>query len=248
MKLLALFILFATILFLAFNFTTEEQTEKWLEGVFTSTSSGKPHSTIDQTINNKTDNKVAEKNSTPYVSNKVQPDTTRSTQEIYTWVDEKGTIYYSDKAHSSEAKVIDIPDNESILIHNKTYEQKVSEQKLAQRIAENSKFIRAKKTSPPAQKKSISEKDYRISTLSVGKLGNNVISISGRVGDGPVCNDMEIIAHARNENGLSASVRTKTRLSNSYGSTVFNGSKKVYGSAEDRSFWEVDRVIVRCYD
>ena len=111
----------------------------------------------------------------------------------------------------------------------------------------------ANKTKPEPAKdqsdveKDITEADYRISS-SVGKLGADIMSISGRISSGPRCKDMSVTATATNDNGLKATITDNVSKTNSFGSTTFEGNAKVSGSAEDYGFWKVDSVIVRCSD
>ena len=95
--------------------------------------------------------------------------------------------------------------------------------------------------------KTITEADYRISS-GVGKLGADIISISGRISSGPRCKDMTVTATATNDNGLSGTITDNVSKTNSYGSTIFEGNAKVSGSAEDYGFWNVETVTVRCND
>jgi hypothetical protein len=161
--------------------------------------------------------------------------------QFYKWTDENGTTHFSDKPHSNKAKAITVKPN------GVTYHAPSNQRQRVQTRTVTKTTSYTKKAKAPKQRKIISADDYKIST-SVGKLGSDVMHVSGRVGKGPVCKDMEIRATARNENGLSASVSERTHLSTSGGSTTFEGSQKVYGSAEDRSFWDVTSVTVTCYD
>jgi hypothetical protein len=168
--------------------------------------------------------------------------TTTAHAQVYKWVDENGTTHFSDKPHSGKASEIDVP------LNGVTYRGPLNQRQNDQaRTITTTTTTYTKKLQAPAQQKIITADDYKITT-SVGKLGNDVMSVSGRVGNGPTCKDMRISAYARNENGLSARVSVKTKLSSSSGSTIFQGSKKVNGSAADRSFWKVESVSVHCYD
>ena len=99
----------------------------------------------------------------------------------------------------------------------------------------------------PVEKKIITEEDYKITT-TIGKLGLDLISISGRIGKGPRCSDLSVVATATNENGLTATIKDQVRMSSSFGSVTFRGTAKAIGSAEDRGFWKLDSVTVRCND
>lgn len=162
--------------------------------------------------------------------------------KLYRWVDENGTTHFSDQPRSEKAQEIYVEP------HDVTYHGPLNNKQQTQTKSVTTKTIYINKTQKSPQKKIITEDDYRISNTTVGKLGNNVMFLSGRVGDGPVCKNMQINAHAKNENGLSFSITENTRLSSSGGSTTFDGKKKVYGSAEDRGFWDVSNVSVRCLD
>ncbi len=161
--------------------------------------------------------------------------------QFFKWVDENGTTHFSDKPHSVNAKAITVKTNGVTYHAPPNQRQRVS----TRTVTKTTSY--AKKVKAPKQRKVISAADYKISG-SAGKLGNDVMHVSGRVGKGPVCKDMVIRATARNENGLSASVTERTHLSSSGGSTTFSGEQKVYGSAEDRSFWELASVTVSCND
>ena len=161
--------------------------------------------------------------------------------QIYTWVDKNGTTHFSDKLQSNKAREINVEASEV------TYHDPLNKQRTAQPRTITTQKAHIKKYQAPTQRKVITEKDYKISG-SVGKLGNDMIDVSGRVGNGPVCKDMKIVAFARNENGRSATVTERTKLTTSHGSTLFNGKVRVPGSAKDRSFWEIEKVTVRCYD
>lgn len=171
--------------------------------------------------------------------------------EIYKWVDESGSIHFSDKPYSEEAKEfhfkgtgisLDQPEAE-----NKQEQQAEEPQAKQQQKPVVKAKAPAEKVEAKDQEKNITEADYKI-TSGVGKLGGDVISISGRIGSGPVCKSMTITATAHNDNNLSATVTTHAEKSSSHGSTVFQGVAKVSGSADDRGFWNVDTVKVRCND
>jgi hypothetical protein len=172
---------------------------------------------------------------------------TLSYAAIYKWVDENGTTHFSDKPSSSIAEKVEIK------------ETGISVQKPGGVLQSNTEFAPPENkaiTEPArsanhkkfkAEEKILTEDDYQINA-SVGKLGADIIRISGRIGRGPACKDMIVTATAENENGLSASVNQKISKSNSYGSTIFEGVTKVAGSSDDSSFWEIRNVTVRCSD
>lgn len=89
--------------------------------------------------------------------------------------------------------------------------------------------------------------EYSVST-TVRKLGQDYIGISGRIGNGPTCENMQVTALARNESGMKARVVVFTKLSNSSGSTLFEGKKQVKGSNADNSSWSVGKIVIRCFD
>lgn len=169
--------------------------------------------------------------------------------EIYKWVDENGTIHFTDKVYTEKAREVKIQST-GINVQNTEGE---TGQEAVQNPQEGATG-KAIKTAAPVvrvqakdEERKISEADYKISS-SVGKLGGDVISISGRISSGPVCKNMVVTATARNENGLSAMITQQISKSTSYGSTIYEGVAKVSGSAEDYSFWKVDTVTVRCHD
>ena len=69
------------------------------------------------------------------------------------------------------------------------------------------------------------------SLSSVGKLGADIMSISGRISSGPRCKDMSVTATVTNDNGLKATISDNVSKTNSFGSTIFEGNAKVSGSA-----------------
>ena len=74
----------------------------------------------------------------------------------------------------------------------------------------------------------ITEEDYRIYS-SVGKLGADIMSASGRISSGPRCKDMSVTATATNDNGLKATISDNVSKTNSFGSTIFEDNAKVSG-------------------
>ena len=172
--------------------------------------------------------------------------------KIYKWIDENGSIHFSDKPYSQDAKEvkvqgtgISVQKSEAILKAEKAREQERQEEMLRQKAATKAKPEPAKDKSEV--EKVITEADYRISS-SVGKLGADIMSISGRISSGPRCKDMSVTSTATNDNGLKATITDNVSKTNSFGSTTFEGNAKVSGSAEDYGFWKVDSVTVRCND
>ena len=166
--------------------------------------------------------------------------------KIYTWVDENGSVHFSDEPYSQDAKEVNVrgtgisvQKSEAVLNAEKVHEQE------RQKEATKTKSDAAK--DKPAEEKVFTEEDYRISS-SVGKLGADIMSISGRISSGPRCKNMSVTATATNDNGLKASITDNISKANSFGSTIFEGNAKVSGSAEDYGFWKVDSVKIRCND
>lgn len=176
--------------------------------------------------------------------------TSLSYAKIYKWVDENGSIHFSDTPYSEEAKEVKVQGT-GISVE-KTEEQRQAQESKAKEQARQEQDKKTKEK-PTTDKKSaeadkiITEDDYRISS-SVGKVGADIISISGRISSGPRCKDMTVTATATNDNGLSGTITDNVSKTNSYGSTTFEGNAKVSGSAEDYGFWEVASVTIRCND
>ncbi len=172
--------------------------------------------------------------------------------KIYKWVDENGSVHFSDKSYSKDAEEvkvqgtgISVQKSEAVLRAEKAREEEREREKLRKKAATSARLDAAEEKSD--DKKIITEADYRI-TSGVGKLGADIISISGRISSGPRCDNMTVTATATNENGLRATITDNIRKTNSFGSTIFAGNAKVSGSAEDYGFWEVESVTVRCND
>jgi hypothetical protein len=173
---------------------------------------------------------------------------TVSFAKIYKWVDESGSINFSDRPSSEEAQEVNI--NSTGIEMHKTEEDIEREKKeTQQKKSIQTKKPAAEKVKPvkEAQKKEITEADYKISS-SVGKLGSDAISISGRIGSGPICLDISVTAKASTETGLSGTITDQVSKKRSHGSIIFAGATKVAGSAEDRGFWKVESVTIRCND
>lgn len=166
--------------------------------------------------------------------------------KIYKWVDENGTIHFSDKAYTLDAKEIKVRGTGLEVEKNAEQGQKQPSSRPAAQKRDDQATVE-KKAKPEPENKVITEADYKI-IPSVGKLGADIISISGRISAGPKCDDMVVNATATNDNGLSGSISVHVRKLNSFGSTIFEGNAKVAGSAEDYGFWEVSSVTVRCND
>jgi len=177
---------------------------------------------------------------------------TTANAKIYKWVDENGSVHFSDKPYSQDAKEVNVQGtgisvqkSEAVLKAEKDREEKRQKEMLRQKETTKTKLEPAKDKSEV--EKVITEADYRISS-SVGKLGADIMSISGRISSGPRCKDMSVTSTATNDNGLKATITDNVSKTNSFGSTTFEGNAKVSGSAEDYGFWKVDSVIVRCND
>ena len=166
--------------------------------------------------------------------------------KIYRWVDENGSVYFSDKPYSEKAQEIVIQETGIELDEMPEAETEESSLTTPNATKEIPAAIKTEAVETELEeKKIITEEDYKI-TSTIGKLGQDLISISGRIGKGPKCYDMSVIATASNENGLSATIRDQVRKSSSFGSVTFSGTAKATGSGEDQGFWKVDSVTIRC--
>ena len=175
--------------------------------------------------------------------------------KIYRWVDKNGSVHFSDKPYSEDAQEIKINETGIELDEASVDEEQeqsatttpVAEKSLQQPVIKDNTTRKDPVKEEQPEDKIITEDDYKIST-TIGKLGADLISISGRIGSGPKCYDMSVIATASNDSGLNAKIKDQVRKSNSFGSVTFKGTAKATGSAEDRGFWKVDSVEIRCND
>ena len=131
---------------------------------------------------------------------------------IYKWVDENGSVHFSDKPYSQDAKEVNIQGtgisvqkSEAVLKAEKDREEKRQKEMLRKKETTKTKLEPAKDKSEV--EKVITEADYRISS-SVGKLGADIMSISGRISSGPRCKNMSVTSTATNDNGLSRPIRS----------------------------------------
>jgi hypothetical protein len=168
--------------------------------------------------------------------------------KVYKWVDENGTIHFTDTPYSQAAKEIEVNETGIELNDSPVKKQSSDNKKSASKenLGTTSKTP-TKVTAPPEKEKIITEADYRINS-SVGKLSEDALNISGRISSGPRCKDMTVTATARSDTGLSGTVTVKTKKINSFGSTTFSGTTRVSGSAADFGFWTVTKVTIRCND
>ena len=179
--------------------------------------------------------------------------------KIYRWVDKNGTVHFSDKPYSEEAEEIIVVET-GIDLEEAPDAEEAKQPATAEPPAEKSQSTlkqpsanqvdmttKAAVKQEPVEDNVITEADYKIST-TIGKLGADLISISGRIGSGPRCYDMTVIATATNDNGLTATIKDQVRKSSSFGSVTYKGTAKATGSGEDRGFWKVDSVEIRCND
>lgn len=162
--------------------------------------------------------------------------------KVYKWIDQNGTIHFSDTPYSGEAKEVNVKSTGIKVTGSKSQPGQADE--MDARQEENLKPNNPKETEVP---KEITEDDYRI-TSSVGKMGADTIRVAGRIGSGPKCENLSIEATAASDTGLNATVNTVTRKVTSFGSTTFEGYSKVTGSADDFGIWKVTKVTVRCND
>ena len=175
--------------------------------------------------------------------------------KIYRWVDKNGSVHFSDKPYSEDAQEIKINETGIEMDETSADEEQeqtatntpVAEKSIQQPASKNNKTRKDPVNEEQPEDKIITEDDYKIST-TIGKLGADLISISGRIGSGPKCYDMSVVATATNDSGLTAIIKDQVRKSSSFGSVTFKGTAKATGSAEDRGFWKVDSVEIRCND
>jgi hypothetical protein len=153
---------------------------------------------------------------------------------IYRWVDENGSVHFSDTPRSPEAEVVELRPTG------------ISAEGFPEQKSESEPVARPEPTKAKQGKAPQKINPYR-ATASVGKLGADAISIRGRI-EGPSCDDLLVTATARNGNDLSATISDRVSKSNSFGSTIFEGTDSVSGSADDYGFWKIDTIKVECLD
>ena len=166
--------------------------------------------------------------------------------KIYKWVDEKGTIHFSDKPYSEEAEEVNVK-RTGIRITGNEMPTKNSLETRNPAPIQKSDDRNSQQNSSDKKENEITEDDYRI-TSNVGKMGADAIRIAGRISSGPRCENLVVEATAKSDTGLTASIKTTTRKVTSHGSATFEGVAKVTGSADDFGFWEVGSVKIRCAD
>ena len=164
--------------------------------------------------------------------------------KIYKWVDETGTVHFSDKPYAEEAKEVNVKATGIRVTGNETPVKSSNAQSTTDKENE-SKDVNSPKRSSEANDDKITEDDYRV-TSNVGKIGADAIRIAGRISSGPRCEDLHVEATAKSDTGLTASIKTSTRKVTSHGSATFEGVAKVVGSDDDFGFWEVDSVKITC--
>ena len=164
--------------------------------------------------------------------------------KIYKWIDENGTIHFSDKPQVEDAKEIQIKET-GIKVHMDSDSNETGE--TANEAPSPTNREAAERTPKIKKEHVISEKDYKI-TANVGELGADIISISGRIGSGPKCEKLVVTATAKSDTGLRATIVDTVRKSSSFGSVIFQGNAKASGSAEDYGFWNVEKVSISCED
>ena len=103
--------------------------------------------------------------------------------KIYKWVDENGTVHFSDKPYSEDAEEVNVKRTGIRITGNDASAKSPPEQK---KSAADQKSQNISSPEGPSGKKEnvISEKDYRI-TSNVGKIGADAIRIAGRINSGP---------------------------------------------------------------
>lgn len=94
--------------------------------------------------------------------------------------------------------------------------------------------------------KYISAQDYQIS--SSARQSGDFVLISGRISNGPVCQNLKVTAYATSSYGRKASISDVTRISEGVKSVLFEG--KEYQPFKKRSIakpqWEVTNVYIEC--
>ena len=176
--------------------------------------------------------------------------------KIYRWVDKNGSVHFSDKPYAENAQEIEI--NETGIEMDETPDDEGQKQPVTTPPFPEKPRPAVKKTAinkdaadkqEAAGDKIITEADYKVTT-TIGILGEDIVSISGRIGSGPECNDLSVTATAINDNGLSAKIRDQVKKSRSFGSVTYKGTAKAAGKRDEdvSGFWKIDSVEIRCND
>lgn len=91
----------------------------------------------------------------------------------------------------------------------------------------------------------ITASDYTIRANA--SQSENIVTISGRISDGPECQNITVSAYAVSDTGRRAHVTTTTSMGKGVKSTLFSGTDKIsYSENVDREEWNVTDLYIRC--
>lgn len=161
----------------------------------------------------------------------------------YTWVDEKGTVHFSDRPRSPDAQIVREPSPSAIMPGNSS--PVPSRQTPSASVAEQ---YRALSVSPQAPAPSnvrrsavITADDYEI-RVTAKQLGDEVI-FSGRISNGPPCEQLVITLGAHSTEGRQVRTSTVVNMTGVL-SRVITASARSRPVA--RPSWTVSTIVANC--
>lgn len=153
--------------------------------------------------------------------------------EIYKYVDENGSVHFSDTPMHQESKKISVFDSDG---------GKVKSSANAQNVDNNSKQQPSTSEFQPNSNHSITAKDYNISSRAERK--GDYIVVSGRISGGPECDYLTLTFFAHSEDGGIEQLTTVVKNVGSFGSKLFEARTKMY--PEHSGSWYVSSTHATC--
>ena len=156
----------------------------------------------------------------------------------YKWVDENGSLHFSDRPMSADAQQVQISQ-----INTYDYPQTRSDS-LAQTSRSRQQAAPAVRSAQPVTRHPISAADYTITKYALQR-GNDVV-LSGRVSSGPVCESLHLSIRAESNKGRSIFETTVVNNVGSGGRLYEIVRRAPYPDTSGRPVWEITAIRASC--
>jgi hypothetical protein len=156
----------------------------------------------------------------------------------YKWVDENGSLHFSDRPMSADAEQISISPINS-------YDQpQTRPAAVAQTSRAQQQAAPAVRSAQPVPRRPISAADYTITKYALQR-GNDVV-LSGRVSAGPACKSLHLSLRAESNKGRSVFGTTMVNNVGSGGRLYEIVRSSSYSENSGRPVWEITNIQASC--
>ncbi len=168
-----------------------------------------------------------------------KPASAEDSMTVYKWVDEQGTIHFSDQPHHSGAEQVKVSPIQAY---------KLPESKPANRSQALPGYQPYGQSAPAVREtRVISASDYDIFSNARQK-DHRTVELSGRVSSGPECQALQLMIRAENNQGRSVSARTVVE-NVGWGSSLFEATRSsAWRDNTPRPIWRITEITGFCRD